>query len=588
MTNKTKVKKISIALGVAGVTSIAGGALASCGAASSLTYESSVQLVVSDNSSTLADQSFSETSYNGIRDFYKSVYKETLPLANDPSLSVNNGVWKRPGTIDDSRINTYRQIKNDGSFVAVATGFNQESALNRILDNAALYNEFKDFGFIFVDGVITKKNGTNISAITFQTESAAFLTGIAAGVLVNKNSNFFKTTKVGDVDTYGIGAYVGLPIPSTISFLNGFRMGAIFFNQYIQPRVEGFKKLSWVSSNAADNNGNRDTLPADKSDSFNATEQRATTITNQLLQNGASLIYPIAGPQTALSQNVILSNRNTHHAQLIGVDTAQENLATTQPLQGAPGGKTIAFSTVKALDVAVDSTLKAIQKGQPVNGFYGYGWNNLATLANGGVSLSSAGLAYLPNLTDLFTKTSTPATADQTTPRQEMSDQSSDQSSGTPAMTGTMNGQTNGGTESMMAMSMMMAEAGASTAPNMPATSSTPAATTTNKQISANDLVTTTEANKTMVIMQYVNILAGTSTLLPAASRENWKIKGDELRMFKTSVEADAKLLPILTTDVDPNTALSHKSAIISGSFQQAEGTLLSQAGKQFVFKKLN
>lgn len=92
-----------------------------------------------------------------------------------------------------------------------------------------------------------------------------------------------------------------------------------------------------------------------------------------MLQNGASLIYPIAGPQTALSQNVILSNRNTHHAQLIGVDTAQENLATTQPLQGAPGGKTIAFSTVKALDVAVDSTLKAIQKGQPVNGFYGYG-----------------------------------------------------------------------------------------------------------------------------------------------------------------------------------------------------------------------
>ncbi|QMT98435.1 BMP family protein [Mycoplasma tullyi] len=594
MTNKTKVKKITIALGIAGVASITGGLLASCGAASSLTYESSVQLVVSDNSSTLADQSFSETSYNGIRDFYKSVYNITLPPANDTSLSVNNGVWKRPGTTDDSRINTYRQIKNEGSFVAVATGFNQEPALNQILDNRALYNEFKDFGFIFVDGVISKKNGTNISAITFQTESAAFLTGVAAGVLVNKNSNFFRTTKVDNEDTYGIGAYVGLPLPSTISFLNGFRMGALFFNTYIQPRVEGFKKLSWVSSNAMANSGNRDSLPADISTSFNATEQRATTITTQLLQNGASLIYPIAGPQTAISQNVILSNRDTHHAQLIGVDTAQENLATTQLLAGAPGGKTIAFSTIKALDVAVDSTLQAIEKGQPVNGFYGYGWNNLATLANGGVSLSNAGLAYLPNLNDLFEKTKQTAVEGQgAAAKEEMAEKpgetpangqpSGDQSPGTPGTTGTMNGEAMNNMSPMMETVMMKEAEGSPVAP----TPTPAAAATTMKQISAEQLVTTTEANKAAVIMQYVGVLAGTSTLLPEATRMNWKIKGDELRTFKSSVEGDSKLLPILTTDNNPDTALSHKSAIIAGSFQQAEGTLLSQAGKQFVFKKL-
>ncbi|WP_027121795.1 BMP family ABC transporter substrate-binding protein [[Mycoplasma] imitans] len=565
MINKTKVKKISIALGIAGVASIVGGTLASCG--SSLSYKSSVQLVVSDNTSTLADQSFSETSYKGISDFYKSEFNIDLPAPQ--TVTVNNGLWKRPGTTDDSRINTYRQIKNEGSLVAVATGFNQEPALNKILDTPSFYNEFKDFGFIFIDGVISKKNGTNISAVTFQTESAAFLTGVAAGVLVNKNSGFFKTVMVDGKETYGIGAYVGLAIPSTISFLNGFRMGAIFFNQYIQPRVEGFKKLSWVSSNEASNSGTRDSLLADVSGSFNANEQKATTITDELLKNGASLVYPIAGPQTALSQTAILNSKNTYKAQLIGVDTAQENLTTTQALQDAPGGKTIAFSTVKALDVAVDSTLKAIKSGKEVNGFYGYGWNNLASLANGGVSLSKAGLSYLPDLNDLFTKTSSPAT-ESATPMQPMET--------TP--TGGQEGTGQGNGMMMQSSSSRLVEEG--TTPTMP--------TNQNKQIPSNQLVTVNDSNNQKVIQEYVQILSGTSTSLPADSRENWKIKGNELTTFKTSVTADAKLLPVLTTGnaQDDATSLSHKAAIISGSFQQAtEGTLLNQSDKKFEFNKL-
>ncbi|MDC4183785.1 BMP family ABC transporter substrate-binding protein [Mycoplasma bradburyae] len=587
MKNKTKVKKITTALGIAGAASIAGATLASCGA--SLSYKSSVQLVVSNDSSTLADQSFSESSFNGIRDFYKKELMIDIPQANSSSISVNDGLWKRPGDTDDKRINTYRQIKNEGSLVAVATGFNQESALNKILDNTAYYNEFKDFGFIFVDGVISKTNGTNISAITFQTESAAFLTGIAAGVLVNKNTQFFKPVMVGNVSTYGIGSFVGLALPSTVSFLNGFRLGAIFFNEYIQPKVKGFKKLSWISSNKTQNDGARDSLAADVSGSFSNTEQKATTITDGLLDNGASLVYPVAGPQTALSQSAILSKKEQHKAQLIGVDTAQENLATTQALQGAPGGKTIAFSTVKALDVAVYSTLKAIKDGTPYKGFYGYGWNNLASLANHGVSLSNAGLAYLPDLADLFEKTKSTAEAD----------------AGASVSTGA-----NGSNAGMMGMTEMTTTSRASTLRADPAAAgeagtgagaatmsgnsensaeATTTATTSNepKQIESSALVTVTDTNKQSILDQYVKILAGTFTLFSSESdKTRWVIKGNELTTFKTKIDADAKLLPVLTIEGN-NKALSHASALLASSKKQATGELLNQSKKTFVFSKL-
>ncbi|MDC4183067.1 BMP family lipoprotein [Mycoplasma bradburyae] len=588
MKNKTKVKKITTALGIAGAASIAGATLASCGA--SLSYKSSVQLVVSNDSSTLADQSFSESSFNGIRDFYKKELMIDIPQANSSSISVNDGLWKRPGDTDDKRINTYRQIKNEGSLVAVATGFNQESALNKILDNTAYYNEFKDFGFIFVDGVISKTNGTNISAITFQTESAAFLTGIAAGVLVNKNSGFFKTVMVDGKETYGIGSFVGLALPSTVSFLNGFRLGAIFFNEYVQPKVKGFKKLSWISSNKTQNDGARDSLAADVSGSFSNIEQKATTITDGLLDNGASLVYPVAGPQTALSQSAILSKKEQHKAQLIGVDTAQENLATTQALQGAPGGKTIAFSTVKALDVAVYSTLKAIKDGKVYNGFYGYGWNNLASLANNGVSLSNAGLAYLPDLAKLFKDTEATVTAeaggsvsaDTGTNSSSMNMMMAEMNSSTRASTLRADPAAAGESSTGTGAATMSGDSGATA-------EATTTATTSNepKQIESSALVTVTDSNKQSILEQYVKILAGTSTLFSSESdKTRWVIKGNELITFKTKIEADAKLLPVLTIEGN-NNALSHASALLASSKQQATGELLNQSKKTFVFSKL-
>ncbi|QZX49028.1 BMP family ABC transporter substrate-binding protein [Mycoplasma sp. E35C] len=557
MKSKSRAKKITKSIGLAGALSIVSATLASCG--SSLAFQSSVQLVVSDAGSTLADQSFSESTFNGIRKFF-SDKGYSVPEASDNSISENNGLWKRPGKSDQDRINSYRQIMTDGSQVAVATGFNQDNALNTILKDEILYNEFKNFGFIFVDGLIeSAENGTNISSVTFETESAAFLTGIASGVLLNKHKDWYHTVKVDEKDTFGISGYVGLALPSTTNFLNGFRLGAIFFNEYIQPRIKDAKKLSWIVSDDS-NKGSRDTLVPDVSGSFKDTEQRARTITDTLIDNGASLIYPVAGPQTSLTQASILAKKDKH-VQIIGVDTAQEDLSSTERLEGAPGNKTIAFSTVKALDTAVYSVLKAIETGKEFNGFYGYGWNNWATLSNGGVSLSNPGLEYLPDLNDLFTQT------------KEGSEEQPKEQQGSKM---TEDKQTEASTETAPADKGLNVKYG-----------------TSSKTIEIANLKTAKEeASRKSIIEQYIQILAGKSPFFAEENEKTrWHIKGTELYTFATKVNGDAKLIPLLkpanATDEDLQ-QWSHASAIFKDgkSYKKAKGELLNQSTLPFEFKR--
>lgn len=141
-------------------------------------YKSAIQVVVSDPSSQLADNSFSENVYEGVRNFFKKESGINLPSAKD--CSEGNGLWKRPGTTghDWERMNTYENIKNDGSKVIIATGFNQQSALQKVTSTtySNYFNSLKDTGFIFVDGRLEKEyndgvnkvnsDPTNISSIT--------------------------------------------------------------------------------------------------------------------------------------------------------------------------------------------------------------------------------------------------------------------------------------------------------------------------------------------------------------------------------------------------------------------------------------
>lgn len=411
--NKNYLKKGSIFFGAFSVASVIGTTVASC--AFGVQWKSSIQLVVSDDSSTLADQSFSESTYDGIRNFYINDLKipaDNVPQANSPDINENNGIWRRPGQGDTSRINAYINSKNDGSNIIVATGFNQNNALQQISNpKNPNHSELSDTGFVFVDGAIdtsTGSNPTNIASVSFRADEGSFLAGIATAVYLNLNQDYF--TPIQDSSgnySIGVSSFVGLALPSTVSYLNGWRLGLLYWNQYLVKHLDletaGDNKvlpISWVTSDGKVDTTTGLDIKNYASDSFNANEPKATTLTSQMVSNKASFIFPIAGPQTQLVVNQIKGMGG--HTAVLGVDTAQENVTNLQiPLKDAPAtsktfiNNSIPFSSLKKLDYATENILNAIHTGAVSNGYYGFGYNNIADLSNGGVGISDQGLSYL-------------------------------------------------------------------------------------------------------------------------------------------------------------------------------------------------
>lgn len=412
--NKSYLKKASIFFGAFSVASVIGATVASCGVG--VQWKSSIQLVVSDNSSTLADQSFSESTYDGIRDFYIKDLKisaDNVPEANSQDVSENNGIWRKPGTDDQSRINAYINAKNDGSNIIVATGFNQNSALQQISNPTnANHGELSNTGFVFVDGAInttsTGSNPTNIASVSFRADEGSFLAGIATAVYLNLNQNYFTPIKdASGNSSIGVSSFVGLALPSTVSYLNGWRLGLLYWNQYLVKHLDlektGDSKvlpISWVTSDGKVDTTTGLDIKSYTSTSFSANEPLATTLTLNMVKNGASFIFPIAGPQTQLVVNQI--QQMGGHTAVLGVDTPQENVTNLQkPLSDAPPtsstfiNNSIPFSSLKKLDYATENILNAIKTGKVSSGYYGFGYNNIADLSNGGVGISDQGLSYL-------------------------------------------------------------------------------------------------------------------------------------------------------------------------------------------------
>lgn len=412
--SKSYLKKGSIFFGAFSVATVIGATVASCGVG--VQWKSSIQLIVSDNSSTLADQSFSENTYDGIRDFYindLNIPASDVPEANSPDINENNGIWRRPGTDDTSRINTYINAKNDGSNIVVATGFNQNTALQDISNPSNQYHsELQDTGFVFVDGAIDASNGsdpTNIASVSFRADEGSFLAGIATAVYLNLNQNYFTPIKdsSGNPVSIGVSSFVGLALPSTVSYLNGWRLGLLYWNKYLVNHLtlgtdstQKVLPISWATSDGKSDATNGLDINSYISGSFNANEQVANTLTSQMVQNGASFIFPIAGPQTQLVVNQV--SQMGAHTAVLGVDTAQENVTNLQiPLKDAPAtsstfiNNSIPFSSLKKLDYATENILNAIHTGAVSNGYYGFGYNNIADLSNGGVGISDQGLSFL-------------------------------------------------------------------------------------------------------------------------------------------------------------------------------------------------
>lgn len=364
----------------------------------SKSYNLFAEIIVSDNTSVLADSSFSETTYEGFKSFVNRIVgKEVLPAAS--TIPQSSGVWRRPGDTTFSRETTFRGLFASGKDMLIGPGFNHETAIK----NVATDPKFSNKGFLLLDSAIT--DVTNVSSFVFRADQSGFLTGIAACIFLNNNANIFDTDGAGTADSLRVGGYVGLAFPSTTDFLAGFQAGVFAWNASITSS-NNKKVVEWISL-------------GDNSEDYESGNGFAVgggvAKAQLLLSRGADVIMPIAGPQTSDVVGEIIKQNKL--AVVAGVDSAQELQTINRPLPLREGqtiidgfkptsgdfknrDMIIQFSAIKYLDKATEQVLDAIFNADgsnlTTNGLIGgFGYKNTGTIENGTVGTSDAGLQQL-------------------------------------------------------------------------------------------------------------------------------------------------------------------------------------------------
>jgi WD40 repeat protein len=184
----------------------------------------------------------------------------------------------------------------------------------------------------------------NVRMQVFATDQAAFLAGYAAA----------SVTQTGKVGVFG-----GIDIPPVTDFMDGFALGVQYFNQKNGPNVE---VLGWD--------------PARHEGLFLggfccSAEGRA--ITQQLLDQGADIILPVAG--TNVGPGAAYAVQAHRNAYIIGVDT-------DWTLTNAEFTDIILTSILKNFDASVVQAAQAIENDTFAGGI------QVGTLESGEVSLA--------------------------------------------------------------------------------------------------------------------------------------------------------------------------------------------------------
>ncbi|TVP68252.1 MAG: BMP family ABC transporter substrate-binding protein [Nitriliruptor sp.] len=182
--------------------------------------------------------------------------------------------------------------------------------------------------------------GDNLLGLTFATEQAGFLAGYVAAAM----------TETGTIGTFG-----GINIPPVTVFMDGYLAGASYYNDEMGTDVvvEG-----WDGSDGLFT-GNFES------------QDDGRNITDTLLQAGADIIMPVAGPVGLGTATAI---EDFGQGTMIWVDT--DGYESTQ------FGELMLTSVMKNMDVAVYDAMAAVVDGTFEGGLY------VGTLENDGVGIA--------------------------------------------------------------------------------------------------------------------------------------------------------------------------------------------------------
>lgn len=315
-----KTQKI-IALAAAGIMAVA---LTGCGSAPTKNAAGSGDAkkikacLVSDNGG-FQDKSFNQSAHQGMEKAVKELGVEAKYAQSKTEADFSKNV--------ESMV----QQKCD---LIIGVGF----LLNNAIRDAAKKNPKVKFALIDAipsEDDFSPSNLKNAKPILFDTAQAAYLAGYVA-------ASQSKTGK--------LGTYVGMSLPSTDIFVDGFNLGMEQYNK--------------------DNGKSVTLLGKDQSVGNFSDTTKGKQITENLFSQGVDIIMPVAGP-VGLGT---LSAAKAVNKNVIWVDT--------DGFESTPDGSIIITSVMKKIGEAVFDTVKETQEGKYSAKPY------IGTLANKGVDIA--------------------------------------------------------------------------------------------------------------------------------------------------------------------------------------------------------
>jgi basic membrane protein A len=275
------------------------------------------------------DRSFNETAYNGLVDAGSELGFEPTVLESQSEADYETNITTLMGQ-DCNLIVTVGFLLGDATATAAEDNPDQEFAI-------------VDFDF-FNSDTEEDVEYDNVAELTFSTDQAAFLAGYVAAA----------TTETDTVGTYG-----GINIPTVTIFMEGFETGIDYYNEENGTEVE---LVGW-SNEAGDG-----LFTGDFED-----QSKGRSTTEQLLDEGADIIMPVAGPVGLGSIEAVEAAGG--NAKLIWVDT--DGCVSVED-----SCDLFLTSVMKNMDVAVHDTTVAAAEGNFQGGLY------VGTLENEGVAIA--------------------------------------------------------------------------------------------------------------------------------------------------------------------------------------------------------
>lgn len=224
-----------------------------------------------------------------------------------------------------------------GCDVIIGVGFLMDQAMSEAAE------KYPDVKFALVDSTIGDSSLENTRALLFNTAEAAYLAGYAAAA----------TSETGKV-----GTYLGMQIPSTAVFADGYADGIAKYNEDKGADVQliGWDKATQTGMAVGDFEN----------------QQKGREFTVQMFEQGADIVMPVAGP---VGLGSLAAAKEHEGTAIIWVDA---DGVLTEP----GSAEVILTSVMKEISAAVYDTIQMVVDDA---------WTNdpfIGTLANDGVNIA--------------------------------------------------------------------------------------------------------------------------------------------------------------------------------------------------------